>query len=110
MQSIPLEDLATSFTGHSHGKRDMETPEMWQELRQFLATGIYPSRLVSDKDKLLFAKRARRYLLCRGRLWLAPKKTKDHLPRLVIEDLNKRGTLMAEAHNECGHRGRDAVY
>jgi hypothetical protein len=83
---------------------------MWEELRKFLSTGNYPARLLSDRDKLQFSKRARRYLLHQDRLWLAPRKGTDRLPRLIIEDLSKRGTLMAEAHNECGHRGRDAVY
>ncbi|KAJ3780853.1 hypothetical protein GGU10DRAFT_238712, partial [Lentinula aff. detonsa] len=57
-----------------------------------------------------FKKRSQRFFLQNDRLWLAPKVKQDRLPQLVIEDPNKRMDLLAAAHNEVGHRGRDAVY
>jgi hypothetical protein len=57
IQSIPLDEISVTFTGHSHGKRDKETPEMWEELRKFLSDGNFPTRLLLDRDKLQFSKR-----------------------------------------------------
>ncbi|KAJ7238047.1 hypothetical protein B0H12DRAFT_1026005, partial [Mycena haematopus] len=83
---------------------------MWLEIREFLLFGNYPARCTTDREKLSYLKRSRRYLYHQERLWLAPKKGSVFLPRLIIEDLEKRGSLMAQAHNDCGHKGRDAVY
>ena len=32
------------------------------------------------------------------------------MPRLVVLDLGRRREIVAEAHNDCGHRGRDPTY
>jgi hypothetical protein len=109
-QSIPLANLANANVGHQHKRRDEDSDELWAELRKFLATGEYPTRCNTDKSRVSFIKRARRYILHQDRLWLAPKRKSSALPRLVIENRAKRGELMARAHNDCGHRGRDAVY
>ncbi|KAJ7125854.1 hypothetical protein C8R46DRAFT_830460, partial [Mycena filopes] len=110
VESIPLAELGSTATAHRHKTRDKDSPELWQELREFLRSGAYPQRLESDREKLSFLKHARRFLLHQERLWLARRKKSNQLPALVIEDLARRGSLMAQAHNECGHRGRDAVY
>ncbi|KAJ3780172.1 hypothetical protein GGU10DRAFT_249993, partial [Lentinula aff. detonsa] len=96
--------------GHKNGTRDKEDLSYWKELRVFLGTGEYPSRLNNDKARLRFRKRARRFFLQDGRIWLAPKLNSDRLPRLVIELMEKRKYLIARAHNEVGHRGQDATY
>ena len=106
-QSVPL---ALSGKRHQFGIPDQESLEMWEEIKTYLQTGKFPIRCQTDKARLGFQKRSRRFLLEHGRLWLAPKKSADSLPRLVIMDKSRRGELMAEAHNECGHKGRDALY
>ncbi|KAJ6509575.1 hypothetical protein DFH09DRAFT_839545, partial [Mycena vulgaris] len=110
VESIPLAEFESAAATHRHKTRDDDSPELWNELRDFLKSGTYPLRLTTDREKLSFLKRARRYLLHQDRLWLAPRKNSNVLPALVIEEVPKRGSLMAQAHNECGHRGRDAVY
>jgi len=37
--------------GHRFGKRDNDSPEMWQEIRAFVRDGIYPDRLVSGQHR-----------------------------------------------------------
>ncbi|KAK0216823.1 hypothetical protein IW262DRAFT_1257314, partial [Armillaria fumosa] len=96
--------------GHKHGTRDKEDLEFWTELRIFFETGNYPTRLTTDKDRFRFLKRSRRFFLHNDRLWLAPKLKSGVSPRLTIEVTEKRQELIAQAHNDCGHRGRDAVY
>ncbi|KAK0207820.1 hypothetical protein IW262DRAFT_1227621, partial [Armillaria fumosa] len=53
---------------------------------------------------------SRHFFLHQGRLWLSPKLNSGIAPRLVIEVSKKRQDLIAQAHNDCSHRGRDAVY
>jgi hypothetical protein len=109
-QSIPLAALAHTSVGHKHGLRDEDSPQLWIDLRRFLLNGEYPAHCNTDKDKVRFLKRSRRFILHKDRLWLAPKQNSDALPRLVIEERLKRGELLARAHIEGGHRGRDALY
>ena len=107
-QSIPLDELRAQ-PGHRHGTKDRDGEEHWAELRLYLSTGRIPLAYATDRAKLRFQKRAKRFFLHNDKLWLVPKR-KDHLPRLVIEDINRRSELTALAHNECGHRGRDSTY
>lgn len=109
-QSPPLSPEHLSQTGHRNGIKDQDGVSYWKELRIFLKTGQYPGHLVTEKDMLRFRKRSQRFFLQEDHLWLAPKTKPDRLPRLVIIDPEKRQYLIARAHNECGHRGRDATY
>lgn len=106
----PLPRGALTYVGHQNGTKDQDDQSYWAELRTFFKSGQFPARLVTEKDMLRFRKRSQRFFLQDERLWLAPKKNSGRLPRLVIENLKKRMDLMAAAHNECGHRGRDATY
>ncbi|KAF7334396.1 Retrovirus-related Pol polyprotein from transposon 17.6 [Mycena venus] len=81
--------------GHRHKRWDEDGQEFFKELRDFLFTRIYPAKYIMDRQK---------------RLWLAPKRSAGNLSRLVVEEALKRGELMARAHNDCGHRGRNAMY
>lgn len=107
---IPLPKEALSYSGHRNGTRDKEDSSLWVELREFFTSGKYPPRLSTEKEMIRFRKRSRRFFLQDSRLWLAPKLSSECLPRLVVKDSVKRMDLMAKAHNECGHRGRDATY
>ncbi|KAJ3779717.1 hypothetical protein GGU10DRAFT_280381, partial [Lentinula aff. detonsa] len=106
---LSLEELQ-SREGHKFGTKDRDDSSFWAELRDFFSNGRYPARLLTDKERLRFKKRSRRFFLQDRRLWLAPRTNSDRLPQLVIEEAGKRQELLATAHNEIGHRGRDAVY
>lgn len=108
--TLPLSHQALVQVGHANGTRDLDDVSYWLDLRKYFETGKYPERLNTEKQILRFRKRSQRFFLQDSRLWLGPKKKSDRLPRLVIEDLEKRKSLMAQAHNECGHRGRDATF
>ena len=110
--SEPLspDDLAIAAAGHRFGSKDKDDVSYWDELRLFLSSGDLPSRLLTDNDCLAFQRRARRFLLHDGRLWLAPKRNSPASPHLVIEDQERRRSLMLDAHLAAGHRGRDATH
>ena len=42
--------------------------------------------------------------------WLRKTEKKGKSPRLLIVDTNHRQSIIAQAHNEVGHRGRDSTY
>jgi hypothetical protein len=110
-QSTPLDDTTRlSLHLQSHGKLDEDRDEFWIELRLYFESGTYPPWCDSDRQRLRFRKKSMRFFLKDGRLWLAPKRKSSQLPRLVIIDKARRGELIAKAHNEVGHKGRDAVY
>ncbi|KAJ3779689.1 hypothetical protein GGU10DRAFT_382000 [Lentinula aff. detonsa] len=110
MDTPPLIQGTYSHVGHQNGVRDQDDEDYWKELREFFKNGEFPSRLVTDKARIHFRKRAHRFFLQNNQLWLAPKKNSDRLPRKVIEEQPKRQELLTVAHNECGHRGQDATY
>ena len=107
--SARAKDPASS-QGHRFGTRDRDDGSYWTELRLFLADGVLPVRLIAESDRLAFQRRARRFFLHEGRLWLAPRRSSSAPPRLVVEDTARRGELMLDAHLAAGHRGRDATY
>ncbi|KAJ3804957.1 hypothetical protein F5876DRAFT_52620 [Lentinula aff. lateritia] len=83
----------------------MEDVLYWKELCRFFKTSAFPACLTTDNSRLRFRKGSQQFFLQDDRLWLAPKLKSDRLPRLVIELPEKCKYLMAQAHNECGHRG-----
>ncbi len=102
--------LSLASARHRFGVPDMDTEDFWRSIHQYLELGEYPKECGTEKEKIQFQRRTQRFFLQHGRLWLAPKAKSSSLPRLVIVDKTKRGELMALAHNEVGHKGRDAVY
>lgn len=110
MSTPPLDNEALVGVGHKFSTQDQDDLDYWKELCIFFETGEYPCHLVTEREMLRFHKRSRQFFLQDNRLWLAPKISSDKLPRLVIESAPKHMDLMATAHNECGHRGRDATY
>ncbi len=95
---------------HNFKVLDADHPTMWKEVKTYLESGTFPSYCVGEKNRIAFFKRVRRFFLRDDRIWLTPKANTGELPRLVVEDVPRRGELMALAHTECGHRGRDATY
>ncbi|KIP01285.1 hypothetical protein PHLGIDRAFT_80764, partial [Phlebiopsis gigantea 11061_1 CR5-6] len=94
--------------GHEHRRPDADSPELWEELAEYLRCGTIPNRLTNETSaRRHFEARAQAYMHRDNRLW----KVNPHaLPRLVVVDRERRKALVAEAHLVCGHRGRDATY
>ena len=103
----PLTDV--TCTTHSFGIKDKDSQEMWQEIVTYLKTDVMPKRCEDPTERKSFIRRSKNYFLHdRDRLWKIESKGK--IPRLVIIDVDRRSALIAEAHNDVGHRGRDATY
>jgi hypothetical protein len=93
---------------HTHGIKGDESPGGWKEVFQYLRDGLIPSRINSLKERKCFLSRTKSFVVHNERLW---KLGRDGTPpRLVITDLLKRKSIIAQAHNEVGHRGRDGTY
>ena len=76
----------------------------------YLKHGDTPLGL-NNKNAGRFVKRAERYELKDGILWLRPFAVPEGGDMMrVVDDPEKRRTLVREAHLEVGHRGRDATY
>ena len=93
---------------HAYGTKDFESPEHWQEILAYLKDGIIPERCENLRERKKFLSRTRVFVFHDGRLWKLQRGGKT--PRLVITDLVRRRSLLAQVHNEVGHRGRDGTY
>jgi hypothetical protein len=93
---------------HAFGTKDLDSSKMWDEIKTYLKDGLVPSWCVSLKEKQKFLGRARSFALHDDRIWKV--ETKGRSPRLVITDVLKRRSLIADAHNQVGHRGRDGTF
>jgi hypothetical protein len=103
-----LERTAVTCIGHKYGTKDDESSELWSDLLIFLRDGTLPPRCSNTAALKKFTTRARQFIHHDNRLWKIGKT--GQVPRLVITDLARRQKLIAEAHNEAGHRGRDATF
>ncbi|VDC05893.1 unnamed protein product, partial [Peniophora sp. CBMAI 1063] len=109
-----------SCIGHKFGVKDEDTPEMWGEIVHWLLTQQLPVRLQGSDARAVrsFTRRASLFtaappLTPGGTPRLFRQRRKDGTvqdPVLVITDPTRRDELIAYAHNECGHMGRDATY
>jgi len=107
-EDIPPSTDVTCAT-HSFGIQDKDSPEMWQEIISYLKTDVMPTRCENPIERKSFVRKTKNFFLHDGdRLWKIEPKGK--IPRLVIIDIDRRSVLIAEAHNDVGHRGRDATY
>ena len=86
---------------HSFGIQDKDSPEMWQEIITYLKTDSMPMRCENAVKRKLFIRKTKNFFLHNeDRLWKIEPKGK--IPRLVVIDLDRRLTLIAEAHNDIG--------
>ncbi|KIL56981.1 hypothetical protein M378DRAFT_49536, partial [Amanita muscaria Koide BX008] len=88
---------------------EQDSDKMWVDIKAFFKTGVLPenaTRSLDDRKK--FIRKTRRFVLFDDRLWLTTKDGKP--PRLLVEDIERRKQLISEAHNDTGHRGRDATF
>ena len=103
----PLTDVTCAT--HSFGIKDKDSPEMWQEIITYLKTDVLPLRCEDPAERKSFIRKSKNYFLHdEDRLWKI--ELKGRIPRLVIIDVDRRSALIAEAHNDVGHQGRDATY
>jgi hypothetical protein len=104
---IPMRE-AVSCIGHKYGIKDDESEIAWEDLLIYLRDNVLPVDCTDAVKLKSFIKRAHQFIYHDNRLWKTSGKGK--IPRLVVTDLARRQSLIAEAHNEAGHRGRDATY
>jgi len=103
----PLENV--TCTTHSYGVKDQDSPEMWMEIIAYLKTDTLPEHCKDLKLRKSFIRRSKGFFLHdEDRLWKIEPQGKP--PRLVVIDVECHSSLIAEAHNNVGHRGRDATY
>ena len=93
---------------HAYGVKDEDSLEMWTEITAYLKTDALPERCRDPAKRKSFIRKTKGFFLHDDRLWKIEAQGK--LPRLVIVDVDRRSILVAEAHNNVGHRGRDATY
>ena len=103
----PLTDVTCAT--HSFGVQDQDSPEMWREIITYLKTDSLPERCQDPNKRKSFIRRTKGFFLHDGD-WLWKVEPQGKLPRLVVIDIDRRSTLVAEAHNSVGHRGRNATY
>jgi len=94
---------------HAYGVKDEDSSKMWEEIIKYLKTDTLPEHCQDPIKRKSFIRKMKGFFLHNeDRLWKIEANGK--LPRLVVIDIDRRLTLVAEAHNTVGHRGRDATY
>jgi len=101
--------MCVTCATHVYGVKDQDSAKMWEEIIEYLKTDTLPIRCQDPTLRKSFIHRTKAFFLHDGdRLWKIEPQGK--LPRLVVMDIDCHSTLVAEAHNSVGHRGRDATY
>ena len=101
--SSPVEEVAVFAMRHPPPSE----PD-WHSLAHFLTSGELPLNALADPtSRRKFLSLASRFFVDNDRLW---RVSKCNVPQLVVVDPRRRRELIAAAHNDCGHRGRDATY
>ena len=93
---------------HAYGVKDEDSPEMWAEIIAYLKTDALPERCQDPVKQKSFIRKTKGFFLHNDRLWKIEVQGK--LPHLVVVDFGRHPNLVAEAHNNVGHQGRDATY
>jgi len=106
-ENVPPRSDVTCAT-HSFGVKDRDLPEMWQEIITYLKTDTMPDRCQDQLEHKSFIRKTKNFFLHdEDRLWKI--KSNGKVPRLVIINVDHCLALIAEAHNDVGHRGHDAT-
>ncbi|EPS97583.1 hypothetical protein FOMPIDRAFT_52352, partial [Fomitopsis schrenkii] len=93
---------------HEHKVADCSSTETLEDIKTYIESGNLPARYTDDPTAArALTRKARRFAVHDDRLWKTSTKA---IPRLVIFDKERRRKIIAEAHNDCGHRGRDPTY
>ena len=89
---------------HVYGVKDKDSVEMWTKIILYLKDDIMPTRCEDPAERKSFIRQTKNFFLHDDdQLWKYGHK--GMLPRLVIVDIDQRSSLIAEAHNNVGHRG-----
>jgi len=89
---------------HSYGVKDQDSPEMWKGIITYLKTDAMPDCCQDQTERKSFILKMKNFFLHdRDHLWKIESKGK--VPQLVIIDVDCCSALIAEAHNDVGHRG-----
>ena len=103
----PMTDVTCAT--HAYGVKDDDSSEMWEEIIAYLKTDVLPERCQDPVKRKSFIRKTKGFFLHDGdQLWKIEAQGK--LPRLVVVDVDRCSTLVAEAHNSIGHRGCNATY
>jgi len=82
---------------------------MWSEIINYLKMDVMPDRCEDPVERKSFVRKTKNFFLHdRDRLWKI--ELKGRIPRLVVVDTDRHSELIAEAHNDVGHRGRNTTY
>lgn len=93
---------------HMYQTLEEDGPGLFEGIQDYLESGNIPTEAAKEKSSRRgFIRRADGFFVHHGRLW---KKMAGRLPRLVVEEQAQRVRIIAQAHNDCGHRGRDPTY
>ncbi|GLB42560.1 putative transposition, RNA-mediated [Lyophyllum shimeji] len=104
---VPADATVTCAT-HTFGKKDFESPELWAEIYKYLSEDVIPESYDTAEKRRKFVGKTKQFFVHDARLWKHEKGGRP--PRLVVTDIPRRQELIAQAHNEAGHRGRDGTY
>jgi hypothetical protein len=102
----PTSDIAC--VSHQFGVKDFESPALWNNILIYLCDSVLPAHCTNLGEQKKFEKQARLFIYNDNCVWKV-EMTGRNL-RLLITDLSCRQELIAEAHNEVGHQGRDSTY
>ena len=106
--ATPISDPVLLDTADFARRHPPPQEPMWYDVFRFLKFGILPaSALVDNSSRRKFLLLSSRYMVTNDRLW---RIADNAIPRLVVVDPTRRKELIAAAHNDAGHRGRDATY
>jgi len=107
-EDVPPSTNVTCAT-HSYGIKDCDSPEMWSEIINYLKMDVMPDRCKDPVECKSFVRKTKNFFLHDGDcLWKI--ELKGRIPCLVVVDTDHHSELIAEAHNNVGHRGRDTTY
>jgi hypothetical protein len=93
------------FKTHKHKVMDEDGDQYWNDIIFYLNTFKIPEHITNRKS---FREKTKRYFMYDDRLW--KRSTRQWPPVLVMLDTSKRQELIAKAHDDLGHRGRDPTY
>ncbi|THH14737.1 hypothetical protein EUX98_g9572, partial [Antrodiella citrinella] len=102
-----LIEPAVTCATHQHKVHEDDGDDFFGAIKAYLKDGSIPEEYQDSPKRRSFIGKANRYIVKDERLW---RLSKTAFPRLVITDPIRREQIIAEAHNDAGHRGREATY
>ncbi|KAL6302869.1 hypothetical protein BKA93DRAFT_692778, partial [Sparassis latifolia] len=105
---IPSTSLELRCCNHEGKLFDDDGEVYFKDIKKYVTDGTLPKSLGTDAARIrAFICKTDRFFVHDDRLW---RHNRNGIPQLIIIDCKHRRQLLAEAHNDCGHRGRDPTY